>query len=481
MSSYIGFVAPKKTIDWSELAGGVVDTFKGIEEQRLKEQEKLTKIYQDTKFKVDNIEMGKSPSANELLLEGSTQVKENIYNASVLLKNGEMTPREYRNFINNTNASFDAMTNSIKSFDTRSAENMKRQEPDENGFVAASQVELDILGYVAQMTDLDGAEMYHDPSSGNLYMVKRDAEGNIASTVDFNVLNKPGNIIFNKVDLNSAVSKIKETGEKDKKFKPVGTRIVSTEGVKIKEGYNEWARSQAYAVVSNDRAAASVLIDYPSVDENDNTINYITYFDSESYNNKQDVIDREIQAKEIVMDKKMSEEEKKEFSKEIEKRMIRMYQDNSGTWQPDITEDQQKKAIDVVKSKIDMSFGTSETSTTGSYGRGGGSGRTGGSTAAKDYPLVQSVAEEWVRNDWDAINNRSKKDYKFTWSGKDLIVEDVAEKTYKTYKNATIDDLYNYIDDVGQSTWTNQVNSWRKAGGKAGSGSTIKFNGQAKD
>jgi len=478
MSSYIGFVAPKKTVDWSELAGDVVETFKGIEEQRLKEQEKLTKIYQDTKFKVDNIEMGKSPSANELFLDGSTQAKENIYNASVLLKNGQMTPMEWRNFMNNTNASFDAMINSVKSFDTRSAENMKRQEPDENGFVAASQAEIDILGYVAQMTDLNGAEMYQDPSSGNFYMVKRDVEGNIASTVDFNVLNKPGNIRFNKVDLNSAVSKIKETGEKDKKFKPVGTRIVSTEGVKIKEGYDEWARSQAYAVVSNDRAAASVLLDYPSVDENNNTINYITYFDSESYNNKQDVIDREIQAKEVVMNKKMSEEEKKEFSKEIEKRMIRMYQDNSGTWQPDITEDQQKKAIDVVKSKIDMSFGTSETSTAGSYGRGRVSG-TNSSTAAKDYPLVQAVAEEWINNDWDAINNRSKKDYKFTWSGKDLIVEDVAEKTAKTFKNAKIDDLYDYIDDVGQSTWMNQVNSWRKAGGKAGSGSgseDTKFN-----
>lgn len=468
MSNYIGFVAPKKTIDWSELAGDLVETFKGIEDQRLKEQEKLTKIYQDTKFKVDNIQMGKSPSANELLLDGSTQAKENIYNASVLLKNGQMTPREYRSFMNNTNASFDAMINAVKSFDTRSTENIKRQEPDENGFVAASQAEIDILGYVAQMTDLDGAEMYQDPSSGNFYMVKRDAEGNIASTVDFNVLNKPGNIIFNKVDLNSAVSNIKKTGEEDKGFKRVGTRIVTTEGVKIKEGYDEWARSQAYAVVSNDRAAASVLLDYPSVDENRNTVNYITYFDSESYSNKQDVIDREIQAKEIVMDKKMSEEEKKEFSKEIEKRMIRMYQDNSGTWQPDITEDQQKKAIDVVKSNIDMSFGTSESSTTGSYGGGKGSGGSG-STAAKDYPLVQDVADAWIGKDMETLKILGDNKYDYKWSGKDLMVTDIAKGERYTLRDATIDDLGQFIN-VNQRTWTNDVNKWRKAGGKAGKG-----------
>jgi len=474
MSSYIGFVAPKKTIDWSELAGDVVETFRGIEEQRLKEQERLTKVYQDTKFKVDNIQMGKSPSANELLLDGSTQAKENIYNASVLLKNGQMTPREYRNFMNNTNASFDAMINSVKSFDTRSAENMKRQEPDENGFVAASQAEIDILGYVAQMTDLNGSEMYQDPSSGNFYMVKRDAEGNIASTVDFNVLNKPGNIIFNKIDLNSAVSNIKKTGEADKGFKREGTRIVTKEGVKIKEGYDEWARAQAYAVVSNDRAAASVLLDYPSVDENGNTINYITYMDSESYSNKQDIIDREIQAKEIVMNKKMSEEEKKEFSKEIEKRMIRMYQDNSGTWQPDITEEQQKKAIDNVKSRIDMSFGTSETSTAGSYGGGGGSGSRG-STAAKDYPLVQDVADAWVGKDMETLKILGDNKYDYKWSGKDLIVTDIAKGESYTLRDATIDDLGQFIN-VNQRTWTNDVNEWRKAGGKSGSGSTIKFN-----
>ena len=76
--SYIGFIAPKKNIDYSELSQGILDVFQGIKDERLKTQAELTRQYEDVKSTVNAIEMGKSPSANELLLDGSTKAKENI-------------------------------------------------------------------------------------------------------------------------------------------------------------------------------------------------------------------------------------------------------------------------------------------------------------------------------------------------------------------------------------------------------------------
>ena len=229
-----------------------------------------------------------------------------------------VSPLEFRNFMNSTKSSFSSMTNAIKDFDARYQEQMNRQQADDNGFTPASQIEMDIFGYVADMTELSGAEMYQDPTSGNFYMVKRDSEGKIVNTIDFNILNKPGNIVFNRVDLNSSVEAIKKTAEKDKKFRRVGTRIETTEGVPVKEGYEKFKRSQAVAVASNDRAVASILVDYGYQETNEKgeitrDLKYITYFDSKTINNKDQVIEMEINAKEKVDNKKMSEEDRKEF------------------------------------------------------------------------------------------------------------------------------------------------------------------------
>jgi len=116
-NEYTGFIPASNPIDWAKLTGGLVKTITGIGEEREAERQALDKLQSDNSKILQNTELGKSQTLNQLILSGSNQGRESMMEWNRLLKAGQITPLEYKNRINNLMDSWSTFANTAKSYD----------------------------------------------------------------------------------------------------------------------------------------------------------------------------------------------------------------------------------------------------------------------------------------------------------------------------------------------------------------------------
>lgn len=384
-NQYTGFIPASNPIDWAKLTGGLVKTITDIGESREAERQALDKLQSDNTKILQNTELGKTQTLNQLILSGSNQGRQSMMEWNRLLKAGQITPLEYKNRINNLMDSWSTFANTAKGYDKQMQEALKRQQEG-----LGSGLELELNNRLAQLGDLRNKATQVDPNNGNFIIGQLGQDGlfDSSSIMDLRSISQPGNIIDNKVDLLSIVNE-KTKGWEDWTIE-LGAKTITDA---LQNPAVQRARLDlANGILSNPRATTSIL--------KDNTDgNYDFYYNKEDLDAKlQDRVVNENELNKQLGKPALSGDALDKFIESEKNKFILLAQDDQGVYQPNLTnkqiEDAKQTALDAIDANLKRKVELDEP-----Y-RGGG--RVGG---AEDEIKQTSGIPERVYGAWDNVES----------------------------------------------------------------------------
>lgn len=472
-NEYIGYQAVTP-LDWGKLTGGLVKTIQGIGAEREAEKLALDKLQSDNSKILQNVELGKSQNFNQLILSGSNDGREAMLQWNRQLKSGEINPVEYRNRINNLMDSWSTFANTAKSYDQQMQEALKRQNPDENGFIPGSGLELELNERISQLGNLRNKKTQVDPNNGNFVIGELDQNGlfDPTSIIDTRSLAKPGNITDSRVNL----SKIVDDNTKGWEEWTIESGNKTITDALQNPAIQRARLNLADGILNNPRAITSVLVDNTDGD-------YDFYYNQRDLNSKiASRIDKQNELNRQLGKPELAGDEKKKFIESEQNKFILLSQDDQGVYQPNLTDFQTKQAKQTVLDAIDSRL-TKKIELDEPY-RGGGGG--GSSESKKEKPILDIASKVYnavklsssdTREAERQLNLASGGKYVFKYSSDGLNVykqsvnkkgETVLEKQnsvpFKGDKYAN--NLWPYFP-VGDEEWVSNLEKLRQGGGSS--------------
>lgn len=364
---YFGYVPPDNPIDWAKMTGGLVNTITGISEERQKQREELDKIYTDNQRVVSTVDSYSNQTLNGFVGSAASDARSMIGEWNRQLKNREITPAQYRERNNNLMTNWAAVGTTAKTFNATIQEALKRNEPDENGNVAASGEELYKIGKLAEFGDLKNKKIFIDPQTGNLMTGVLDpATGKVDpnTLVTGVAMNNIENIQSNKVNLNQLVqNKVKNWGVYD-----LEQGLTTTSGKGLNPKIAMARASLVSAIINNPSTAASVIDDNSEYD--------LLYYSGA--NEKKAQINQMITAQNDARKQMdlgpMTDKESQEYVDANSVVLVDMQRDGNGILRPVLTKDQMDLAEKIVNGEIDTQMGMKVSQATPSKDSGGSSG-----------------------------------------------------------------------------------------------------------
>jgi hypothetical protein len=350
-------------IDWSGLTSKLTAGYELIKQQREKERESLDALVDVNSKILQETQLGKSPNVNEFILKGTETGRSKLLEWNKLLKSGQLSPSEYKKRINNLMDGWNQFAITTKTYDERMQEIFKNQQPDENGVVKGSALELERANELAQYQDLKNKELMFD-DIGKVYLGKlKNGLLDPTSVNDVRSLNNFSNIIDNKVQLSNLVD------EGTKEWKSFDIENGATTINDIRQNKDAYAKAKSTlinGILSNNSAIASVLTDYTN-DE------YDYYLSNDDFLSRvQKRVETENYARELNNKPPMTQDELNKFIDSQKSKFILLRHDDQGILQPELTKEQIKEAFDTVDKEIEIRMGK-EVSTDEPV-RGGGNG-----------------------------------------------------------------------------------------------------------
>jgi hypothetical protein len=367
-------------IDWNTVIGDLSTRYRNIKKDREGQREALDALV-DTNTKIlQATQIGKSPNTNEFILRGTESGRGKLNEWNKLLKSGQLSPSDYKNKINNLMDSWNQLAITTKTYDERMQEIFKNQQPDENGVVKGSALELERANELAQYQDLKNKTWMFDDQTGKGYLAKINADGILdpTSVTDPRSLNNFASIIDNKVQLPSLVDAGTEGW---KTFKIENGQTTVNDIRQNKDAYAKAKATLINGILSNNSAIASVLTDYTN-DE------YDYYSSNDDFLSKvQKRIQTENYARELNNKPSMTQDEIGKFIESQRSKFILLSHDDQGILQPQLTEAQIKAAFDTVDAEVEIRMGKEETMDE-PYRRGGSGGGGGGGSSKSKKPIL---------------------------------------------------------------------------------------------
>ena len=467
---YAGFKAAAP-IDWAKLTSGLTTTIQGIGEKREVERQELDKLQTENAKILDNTELGKSQTFNELILGGAGNAKENLVLWNKQLKSGIIKPIEYRNRVNNLMSNWSTLAKTAKTFDQQMQETIKlQQEGKGSGF------SLYTNGLISEMGDLKSKKIQTNPNTGDLLIGKLNDKGMFDpnSIVDVRTLSQPGNMIDYKLDLTAAV----DAGTKNiKSFveeKGITTVTDPRKNPAVKQAMFDLAKS----IASNPRAITSVLIDNTSKQ-------YDFYSKEQELKSKLD--ERADYRNEFLKSdgkSPMTASEREAYINEQKKLFIPVVLDANGTFQPNPTPEQQDEALktvsNTIETRLEYKKELDEPQSSGGGGGGGGSEEKPDNlaiTAKRVYNAIRNSGNDPVGSA-NELSKASGGKYVFKNEANGLNVyeyDSVRDELVKVntvpFKGSGIaDDLYGFFTTEGnQEKWKASLKKIRQGGGSSSS------------
>jgi hypothetical protein len=467
-NQYAGFIPASNPIDWAKLTGGLVKTITDIGESREAERQALDKLQSDNTKILQNTELGKTQTLNQLILSGSNQGRQSMMEWNRLLKAGQITPLEYKNRINNLMDSWSTFANTAKGYDKQMQEALKRQQEG-----LGSGLELELNNRLAQLGDLRNKATQVDPNNGN-FIIGQLGQGGLfdsSSIMDLRSISQPGNIIDNKVDLLSIVNE-KTKGWEDWTIE-LGAKTITDA---LQNPAVQRARLDlANGILSNPRATTSIL--------KDNTDgNYDFYYNKEDLDAKlQDRVVNENELNKQLGKPALSGDALDKFIESEKNKFILLAQDDQGVYQPNLTnkqiEDAKQTALDAIDANLKRKVELDEP-----YRGGGGGGGYRGGGGGEEEPTISDVSSR-VYDAWANANTlgtgqserilseASGGRYKFKWDQGGLNIYTQGEKGEDKKLNQTpikkIDDLFYYFygsGETNQKKWQQAMQKMRQGG-----------------
>jgi hypothetical protein len=343
-NEYTGFIPARNPLDWAKITGGLVDTITKIGEEREAERQALDKLATDNAEIIQNTELGKTQTYDQLILAGSDKARNKLFEWNRQLKAGEIKPAQYKNLINNLKSSWSTFANTTKTFDQQMQEALRRQQEG-----LGSALELELNNKVAQLANLRNKVTDIDNNTGSFIIGELGENGlfDPSTIMDLRSVGKPGNIIDNKVDLDAIVDEktkniaswIKETG-----------RTTTTDPL-LNEATDRMIYDLSKAILNNPRAITSVLTDNTDG-------NYDFYSSTKELDAKiQDRVSKENEFRKQNNKSTLSGDDLTKFINGEKDKFIFLAQDDQGVYQPNPTNSQIKKAndatIDRIKSRLE--------------------------------------------------------------------------------------------------------------------------------
>ncbi len=351
-NEYTGYIPASNPIDWGKLTGGLVSTITGIGEGREAEKQALDKLAEDNARIIQNTELGKTQTFDNLILGGGNMGRDKLFEWNRQLKAGEIDPVKYKNKINNLKSTWSAFANTAKSYDQQMQETLKRQSPDEKGFIPGSELEEALNLRTAQLGDLRN-KAFNVTENGDFVIGNLDENGlfDPSSVMDLRSIGKPGNMIDNRINLDAIV----DNGTKNLATWIKEEGSTTTSDPLLNPAVQKARIDFVGGVLNNSRSTAGVLTGYSGE-------NYDYYFSNEELKKSlEDRVSKQNEVNEQLGTPKLSGEELNKFIESEKGKFILLAQDDQSVYQPNLTDDQIKKAKAVVLSKFDSRLGKSVT------------------------------------------------------------------------------------------------------------------------
>jgi hypothetical protein len=388
---YAGFI-PTQTINWAKISEDLAGKVYQVGEERQKKRNELDKIATDNQKILAEFEPGKNQSLRELTLRGADQGRVLIKQWNDQLKAGIISPTDYKNKMNNIMESWGVFAKSAKSYDERYLEVMSRQQAGEDGKVAASAYEVDVLTKeFGDMSDLSNKTTYFD-NDGRVYMATTDKNtGQIIGDVyDVRTMSYPNNIFANRVYVDDQVNDVVKNWNTKTLFeKAAKGGELTIESAKNQDSYKIMVERLANTIApdNNPRAQVSILIDNGVIQ------NPIYYKNDDEY----DAVKKQAINK-LVQEKKNAGIENTEPTKEeldeIELSIIKNQQGADGIINPVLTKKQRDEARERVKQSVDIQLAEKIQKDMPNIVRGDGTSNN----KPQDTALIKRLESAW-RND----------------------------------------------------------------------------------
>ncbi len=469
---------PVENIDWNTVIGDLTTRYREIKKDREGQREALDALV-DTNTKIlQATQIGKSPNTNEFILRGTEMGRSKLNEWNKLLKSGQLSPSDYKKRINNLMDSWNQLAITTKTYDERMQEIFKNQQPDENGVVKGSALELERANELAQYQDLKNKTWMFD-DTGNGFLAKINADGILdpTSVTDPRALNNFANIIDNKIQLPGLVDAGTEGW---KTFKIENGQTTVNDIRQNKDAYAKAKASLINGILSNNSAIASVLTDYTN-DE------YDYYSSNDDFLSKvQKRIETENYARELNNKQPMTKDELDKFIESQKSKFILLKHDDQGILQPQPTKEQIKAALDTVDAEIEIRMGKEETMDEPYRGGGGGGGST-----KKEKPISDIANKVYNAVKLSSTNTKEaerllseasggKYVFKYTSDGLDVYEYGSRGELVKTNQvpfkgNKYADNLWRYFP-VDDKEWISSLEKLRQGGVQSSKKATVKFN-----
>ena len=388
---------PTKAIDWGKMTSDFSQGLLDIGERRANQDIYFDSLYRENMKTVRDTEQSSDQDLNKLILGGTSQVKDNMFEMNKLVKSGKMNHNEYRNFINNTQDDWLAFANTAKTIDQTVQEGITRQNTGEDGLPQGSDFELALTGRRADLLNLRNKTLYQDPKSGKIFLARLGDEGvvtNLNDMQDVRSLDKPMNVMDNYFDFQGFIVK---------KVKPLAEYTVEEGDVTEKgERMNEYmARSISSAqsqIRGNSRWAYNTL--------NQSDERYDVYFDDEDkYAKMSGMIEIENGTRIQQGLKVMNEKETNEFKGVMDMFLVPVKKDGQGIYQPSLRAVDMDNLNKVVEDEFMSQLGYSKTLDEPKKTKGKGGGGSGGSGSGDGgYDLYEKLYDAIDSKNSDTLN-----------------------------------------------------------------------------
>jgi hypothetical protein len=470
---YAGY-QPTDIIDWAGLTGKVADKITAISKDREARKQELEDIKIASQKELSKGVDLRNQSLQSIIIDGADQGRTLLGKWDAELKNGTLDPKTYKQNVANLNDYWQTLAGSAQTYDQRYEEVMKRQQKDENGNIIGSGLELELASRFGAATELKNKKI-RIADDGRVFLAEIDPNTGeiIRDITDTKSLNRPENMIVNRVNVNAEVEEMMKGFKANTKIQALargGSKAITS--IKANDWYKESKARIANTIApnSNPRAQVSVLMDNGVIPDPE-------FYETES--EKQQKIE-EIVAQEQAIKASIGKELTEADIDAIELRFIKL-QNQDGVINPVLTKEQQELAIKSVEQTVDMSVETLvDYNAPGSYNYNGDI-KEPDTPKQQDFSLYQKIYYAEAKKDPVALSNLSGGKYTFEYiPNKGWTVRDNdINKKVKSTGIKELDQLRTFLGLTDLGKWEKQKKAFEDVRSGGGGGGATPAAGEA--
>lgn len=352
--TYLGYKnTGRGVIDWAGLTDQLGDDISQALNTRQLERQAFDEIETNNLDVINSYELGQSQGFNEYIVKGADNIRNQYYEWNKKAKSGEMTQSEYKLRTNNVMSDWDAFANAAKNFDKKHEEMLKRQQEGKG-----SSFEAELNKYNATLANLSDRSIYVNPATGRVYNARIGEDGEIVEALSAKQLQMPGNMLDDAMDLSTEVKAHVDNWGDWKKFEALGRGATrTTESKRLMEDYERLVETSIDTFVGDPRSVAKILVDN----------GHGEFYWNEDGSDRDAKIKAKVDREKTIRKRlgTLSDFDEAEFRAELENNYIFIDQDETGVFQPVVTDAQIDMARDRVRAEIDKTTGVEISGTKG--------------------------------------------------------------------------------------------------------------------